>query len=103
MRRLLKRWPVLLAALALAVPVVTSAHGAQTHKATPVRGHPGHGRPPRDRQRLPLPGGVLLRRTMFIYRVAGADGPPSDPANVNNLPQNYNGANEYYSWWKQRV
>ena len=43
----------------------------------------------------------------FIYKVAGADGclpgatscgPSSDPS--NNLPPNYNGAQEFYSWWK---
>ena len=41
--------------------------------------------------------------TRFIFRVAGADGPPSDPANVNNLAQNYNGANEFYAWWKHEL
>jgi hypothetical protein len=45
----------------------------------------------------------------FIYKVAGADGclpqattcgtaVQSDPS--NNLPENYNGAQEFYSWWK---
>ena len=41
--------------------------------------------------------------TRFIFRVAGADGPPTDPSNVNNLPQNYNGANEFYAWWKHEM
>jgi hypothetical protein len=47
--------------------------------------------------------------TNFIYKVAGSDGClPSattcgtgnqlDPS--NNLPENYNGAQEFYSWWK---
>src|SRR5215475_14385648 len=35
--------------------------------------------------------------TQFISRVAGADGPPSSPSDVNNLPANYNGTNEFYT------
>ncbi|MGZ4318548.1 MAG: PKD domain-containing protein [Gaiellaceae bacterium] len=45
----------------------------------------------------------------FIYKVAGSDGclpsattcgtgTQTDPS--NNLPENYNGAQEFYSWWK---
>lgn len=41
--------------------------------------------------------------TQYISRVAGADGPPTNPADVNNLPPNYNGANEFYAWWKQEM
>jgi PKD domain len=41
--------------------------------------------------------------THFISRVAGADGPPASPSDVNNLPPNYNGANEFYAWWKQQI
>ena len=33
-------------------------------------------------------------------RTAGADGPLSNPNDPNNLPANYNGAQEFYSWWK---
>jgi hypothetical protein len=47
--------------------------------------------------------------TNFIYKVAGSDGclpmattcgtgTQTDPG--NNLPENYNGAQEFYSWWK---
>jgi hypothetical protein len=47
--------------------------------------------------------------TNFIYKVAGSDGclpsattcgtgTQTDPS--NNLPENYNGAQEFYSWWK---
>jgi hypothetical protein len=39
-------------------------------------------------------------QSQFVFRVGGADGPPDNPANVNNLPPNYNGANEFYAWWK---
>jgi len=47
--------------------------------------------------------------TNFIYKVAGSDGClPSattcpgggTPGDSNNLPPNYNGAQEFYSWWK---
>ncbi len=47
--------------------------------------------------------------TNFIYKVAGSDGClPSattcpgggTPGDSNNLPENYNGAQEFYSWWK---
>ena len=37
--------------------------------------------------------------TSYIFRVAGADGPLSDPNNPNNLPANYNGAQEFYRWF----
>src|SRR4051812_33652927 len=36
----------------------------------------------------------------YVFRVGGADGPPDNPASKDNLPPNYNGANEYYAWWK---
>src|SRR4051812_35238270 len=37
----------------------------------------------------------------YVFRVAGADGPPDNPSgSKDNLPPNYNGANEYYAWWK---
>jgi hypothetical protein len=48
--------------------------------------------------------------TNFIYKVAGSDGclPQATdcstgggtPGDINNLPPNYNGAQEFYSWWK---
>ena len=46
----------------------------------------------------------------FIYKVAGSDGclpmatncstGGGTPGDSNNLPPNYNGAQEFYSWWK---
>jgi hypothetical protein len=48
--------------------------------------------------------------TNFIYKVAGSDGclpgaancstGGGAPGDANNLPQNYNGAQEFYAWWK---
>jgi len=37
--------------------------------------------------------------TQFIFRTAGADGPVTDPNDPNNLPANYNGAQEFYKWF----
>jgi PKD domain len=45
----------------------------------------------------------------FIYKVAGSDGclpgattcpGGGTPGDTNNLPPNYNGAQEFYTWWK---
>jgi len=41
--------------------------------------------------------------TNFIFRTAGADGPLSDPNDPNNLPANYNGAQEFYQWFGQEL
>lgn len=46
--------------------------------------------------------------TNFIFKVAGSDGclpqattcSVGTPGDSNNLPENYNGAQEFYSWWK---
>jgi hypothetical protein len=46
---------------------------------------------------------LYFSSTHFIFRVGGADGPPSSPADANNLPANYNGANEFYAWWKTEL
>ena len=37
--------------------------------------------------------------TNFIFRTAGADGPVAIPTDPNNLPPNYNGAQEFYQWF----
>jgi hypothetical protein len=37
--------------------------------------------------------------TDYIFRSAGADGPLADPSDPNNLPANYNGAQEFYQWF----
>src|SRR5438874_5829662 len=41
--------------------------------------------------------------TNFIFRAAGADGPLANPADPNNLPPNYNGAQEFYQWFAQET
>jgi PKD domain-containing protein/peptidase M28-like protein len=37
--------------------------------------------------------------TQYIFRVAGSDGPLSDYNSPDNLPKNYNGAQEFYKWF----
>jgi hypothetical protein len=46
-----------------------------------------------------LYGELYYLATNFIFRTAGADGPLSDPGDPNNLPANYNGAQEFYQWF----
>src|SRR5215468_6696209 len=41
--------------------------------------------------------------TNMIYRVAGADGPLNNPSDPNNLPTNYNGAQEFCQWFGQEL
>ena len=93
MRRLLKRSPaVLVAAFALAIPVVSSRQRRPDAHRRPGPGHPGQRPTTRSSTTTFLYRDLYFSATDFIYRVAGADGPPSNPSDVNNLPKNYNGA-----------
>jgi hypothetical protein len=90
---------VLAVASGAAVPAVfraQSAPGATVAPALPTAAHPVI-----DTNFLYQE--LYYSSTHFISRVAGADGPPGNPSNVNNLPPNYNGANEFYAWWKQQM
>jgi hypothetical protein len=92
LRRLLVPSVVLLvAAFGLLVPTASPARSAPSAVAHPVI----------DTNFLYQE--LYYSSTHFITRVAGADGPPGNPSDVNNLPPNYNGANEFYSWWKQQM
>jgi PKD domain/Peptidase family M28 len=97
-RRKLRRGRlVMLAAAVVVVPGAVYASGIAASQAAPARA-----------QHPVIDTGFLYHElyfssTHFITRVAGADGPPSNPADVNNLPQNYNGANEFYAWWKREM
>jgi len=66
---------------------VPSAHGTGTRPARPVI----------DNEFLYRE--LYFLATNFIFRSAGADGPLSDPSDPNNLPANYNGAQEFYKWF----
>src|SRR5262249_18491465 len=96
-RRRLAPWvaTILVAtAVGVAVPVASSASTTAAPNATAAH-------PVIDNDFLY--NELYYSATQFISRVAGADGPPSNTADPNNLPQNYNGANEFYDWWKQEM
>jgi hypothetical protein len=41
--------------------------------------------------------------TSYIYRVSGADGPPTNPSSPSNLPPTINGWQEFFQHWKGQV
>jgi hypothetical protein len=92
-RRGTRRWVVLATAPLLAVLV--GSVGASTSAS----GTPEHG------QQRPVVDPTFLYNelyylaTNFIFRAAGADGPLTNPSDPNNLPPNYNGAQEFYKWF----
>jgi hypothetical protein len=95
----MRRWLIILVAVAAAIPVgVSSAHGEQQRaaRAQAILATAEH--PVIDNDFLYRE--EWFSQSQFIFRVAGADGPVNDLADVNNLPPNYNGANEFYEWWK---
>lgn len=99
-RRLLISCVVLvLAFFGALVPMVSPAQGAPGSTAPSALSTAAH--PVIDTNFLYQE--LYYSSTHFISRVAGADGPPSNPADVNNLPPNYNGSNEFYAWWKQQI
>ncbi|MFL5935600.1 MAG: PKD domain-containing protein [Gaiellaceae bacterium] len=95
--------------LVLVVATVIAASLASTTNATPAAGGPVA-----NRAHPVIDAGWIYAEnwfdsTNFIYKVAGSDGclpsattcgtgTQTDPS--NNLPENYNGAQEFYSWWK---
>src|SRR4029079_681356 len=38
-----------------------------------------------------------------VYRVSGADGPPTQPGSAWNLPPTVNGWQEFFAHWKQQL
>ena len=97
------RWLVLATATAAAATavVVTSSGTAQT-PAPPVS-NPAH--PVVDANWIYA--NDWYNATHFIYKRAGSDGclpgaascPIGAPGDVNNLPMNYNGTQEFNKWW----
>jgi hypothetical protein len=105
-RKLLRpRWLVPLLVVAVTVPVsLVVATSASPASQIPVS-NPAH--PVVDPEWIY--DHDWFDATNFIYKVAGSDGclpqattcgtgTQTDPS--NNLPENYNGAQEFYSWWK---
>jgi len=100
------RWLALLALTAAAVPAaLVSTSGARSDTGIPVS-DPAH--PVIDASWIYAHD--WFDATNFIYKVAGSDGclPQATTCgsgggtagDANNLPQNYNGAQEFYTWWK---
>jgi hypothetical protein len=87
-----QRWLVGTAAAMLAAPLL-AASGAAADEPAPS----GQARPVVDADFLY--NELYHLGTQFIFRTAGADGPLDNPSDVNNLPPNYNGAQEFYQWF----
>jgi hypothetical protein len=90
---------LLVAVVALATPAALLAGAASTQSAVAAP----------QRQALPVVDSNFLYQELYflgtnlIFRTAGADGPLSNPADPNNLPANYNGAQEFYQWFAQEL
>ena len=100
------RWLALLALTAVAIPAaLVASTAASSADGIPVS-NPAH--PVVDANWIY--DHDCYDRNTFIYKVAGSDGclPTATTCgsgggtagDANNLPQNYNGAQEFYKWWK---
>jgi hypothetical protein len=100
------RWLVLLVLAAVTIPLaLVVATTASSASQIPVS-NPAH--PVVDAAWIYAHN--FFESNQFIYKVAGSDGclpqattcsPGGGTAgDANNLPENYNGAQEFYSWWK---
>ena len=98
LRRLRRpRWLATVGCLAVAAPAVfavsgvTAAGTAPTPQATPVvdRGY--------------VYGQLFDMAYSDVYRVSGADGPPTDPASPWNVPSTVNGWQEFFQHWKGQL
>ena len=106
-RRLVRpRWLVLLVLAAVTVPLALVAANAASSAAPIPFAEPAH--PVVDASWIY--DHDWFDATNFIYKVAGSDGclpgatdcstGGGTPGDDNNLPPNYNGAQEFYTWWK---
>ena len=94
---MVRRWLAIATVLALAVLTGSAAAGPSASGKT-VAGPP---RPVVDANFLYQE--LYFLGTQFIFRVGGSDGPLADPTDPNNLPANYNGAQEFYKWFGQEL
>ena len=91
------RWLAAVVCLAVAAPAVflvsgvTTAGTALTPQATPVV----------DRDYVY--GQLFDMAYSDVYRVSGADGPPTDPSSPWNVPSTVNGWQEFFAHWKQQL
>jgi PKD domain/Peptidase family M28 len=98
-RQLRRRWLVVAAVGMLTSPllVASGAVGGAVADAHPR----GQARPVVDADFLYRE--LYYLATQFIFRVAGSDGPVTNPSDTNNLPPNYNGAQEFYQWFGREL
>src|SRR5262245_54667103 len=89
----MRRWIAVAAVVLLAAATGSAATGPWASGAPPA----GQPRPVVDANFLY--DELYFLGTQFIFRSAGADGPVANPSDPNNLPQNYNGAQEFYKWF----
>jgi hypothetical protein len=96
------RWLALAAVVAAGTtPIIVSSGGAATD--APPASNPAH--PVVDASWIYA--NDWYNATHFIYKRAGSDGclqgatscPFGSPGDANNLPQNYNGTQEFNKWW----
>ncbi len=92
-----RRWIAVAAVMMLAVLAGSAATGQSASGAPPA----GQARPVVDAKFLY--DELYFLGTQFIFRTAGADGPLNNPSDPNNLPQNYNGAQEFYKWFGEEL
>jgi hypothetical protein len=92
-----RRWSAIATALVLTVVAGAGAAGPRVYGTVRVN----QLRPSVDV--MFLYNELYYLATQFIFRTAGADGPLSDPNDPNNLPRNYNGAQEFYKWFAQEM
>jgi hypothetical protein len=100
------RWLVLLVLAVAVVPAALIASTTASSAPAPPFSNPAH--PVVDANWIY--DHDWFDANTFIYKVAGSDGclPQATdcstgggtPGDSNNLPPNYNGAQEFYSWWK---
>ncbi len=96
-RRTVRRWLGIATVMLLAVLTGSAAAGPSASGKT-VAGPP---RPVVDANFLYKE--LYFLGTQFIFRVGGSDGDLTNPSDPNNLPANYNGAQEFYKWFGQEL
>jgi PKD domain len=92
------RWLVAGACMALLVPAVCAVSGVASAEKQELRS-----------QAAPLVDRDYIYGQLFdmsyndVYRVSGADGPPTDPSSPWNEPATVNGWQEFFRHWKQQL
>jgi hypothetical protein len=92
------RWLVAFACVALLAPVVFAVSGVASA-----------GKQQLTSQAAPLVDRDYIYGQLFdmsyndVYRVSGADGPPTDPSSPWNEPPTVNGWQEFFRHWKQQL